>query len=188
MERKKLYAMAYIVSRCIDCKACMVACKAEWGVPADDFRTHVDIKKTGGGVTPNKSAFLPSQCNHCADAPCVAACPTRASHIRKDGIVDINRRRCVGCKYCIVACPYNARFFNEEEGVADKCTFCIPRVESGLRPACVTTCLSNTRVFGDLNDPESPVSLALNEAVRGNRKVWKLREDLGTHPAVYYIG
>ena len=185
---KKRYAMAYIISRCIDCKACMIACKQEWNIPHDDFRTHITEVDSPSEFSYRRSYFLPSQCNHCGSSPCVTACPTGASHIREDGIVDINNKRCIGCKYCIPACPYNARFFNEETGVADKCTFCVPRVESGLLPACATTCLSGARQFGDLNDPESPVSLALKDAVDKKLKIWKLREELGTHPAVYYIG
>jgi tetrathionate reductase subunit B len=166
----------------------MIACKQEWAIPHDDFRTHItEVERVVEGSNP-RTLFLPSQCNHCADSPCVTVCPTKASYIREDGIVEVNSSRCVGCKYCIPACPYNARFFNEETGIADKCTFCTPRVESGLLPACATTCLSNARQFGDLNDPDSPVSIALREAIAKDLRVWALREDLGTGPAVYYIG
>jgi tetrathionate reductase subunit B len=187
MMKEKKYAMAYIVDRCVDCKACMVACKAEWDVPGEHFRTHIDT-----GISPKETDvlrmhFLPSQCNHCDDAPCVTVCPTKASHKREDGIVLINRSRCVGCKYCIPSCPYDARFFNEELGVAEKCTFCLPRLAEGHLPACATTCPGNARVFGDLNDPESEISVVLRDAAESRLKVWKLREDLGTRPNIYYI-
>ncbi|TCK61966.1 4Fe-4S dicluster domain-containing protein [Seleniivibrio woodruffii] len=184
---KKKYAMAYIVDRCVDCKACMVACKAEWEVPEDKFRTHIDT-----GVSPDytdtmRMHFLPHQCNHCDDAPCVTVCPTKASYKREDGIVSVNQKICVGCKYCIVSCPYDARFFNHELGVAEKCTFCLPRIAEGLAPACVTTCPGNVRVFGDINDPNSEISALLRDAATNHYKVWKLRQDLGTRPNIYYI-
>ncbi|BAI80151.1 molybdopterin oxidoreductase, 4Fe-4S ferredoxin [Deferribacter desulfuricans SSM1] len=189
MSKKEKYVMLYLIDRCIDCKACMVACKAQWSVPEDHFRTHVDEKFDIVDEINRESRmyFLPSQCNHCDDPPCVHVCPTKASHKRDDGIVYIDRGRCIGCKYCIVSCPYDARFFNEELGVAEKCTFCLPRIKEGFEPACVHTCLSRTRIFGDINDPESEVSQVLKEAIKRKDKIWKLREDLGTEPNIYYI-
>ncbi|PLX70424.1 MAG: 4Fe-4S ferredoxin [Denitrovibrio sp.] len=183
----KKYAMAYIIDRCIDCKACMVSCKAEWNVPEDFFRTHIDqgLKKELHGKF--RMDFLPSQCNHCDKAPCVTVCPTKASHNREDGIVYVDRSRCVGCKYCIPSCPYDARFYNHDLGVAEKCTFCLPRIADGLEPACATTCPGNVRVFGDINDPASEISMVLGAAKENKQKVWKLREDLGTLPNIYYI-
>jgi tetrathionate reductase subunit B len=187
MSKNKKYAMVYVVNRCVDCKACMVACKAQWSVPKDHFRTHIDEKYSPDEYVSKRKYFLPSQCNHCDVAPCVTVCPTKASHKREDGIVYIDRDKCIGCKYCIVSCPYDARFYNEEIGVAEKCTFCLPWIQEGHQPACVTTCLSKTRIFGDINDPESEVSKVLEEAKRNKSKIWKLREDLGTKPNIYYI-
>ncbi|WP_022850881.1 4Fe-4S dicluster domain-containing protein [Limisalsivibrio acetivorans] len=184
---QKKFGMAYIVDRCVDCKACMVACKAEWDVPEDHFRTHIHT-----GIKPEKREkpsmdFLPHQCNHCDVAPCVTVCPTKASHKREDGIVFVTRSKCVGCKYCIASCPYDARFFNHDIGVAEKCTFCLPRALEGKEPACATTCPGNVRVFGDLNDPESEISVLLKDAAEKRLNVWKLRTDLGTEPNIFYV-
>ncbi len=187
MSKNKKYVMVYAIDRCVDCKACMVACKAQWEVPEDYFRTHIDEKYSPDKLAANRKYFLPSQCNHCDEAPCVSVCPTKASHKREDGIVYVDRDICIGCKYCIVSCPYDARFFNEEVGVAEKCTFCLPWIQEGHQPACVTTCLSNTRIFGDINDPNSEVSKVLAEAKKNKSKIWKLREDLGTEPNIYYV-
>ncbi|QAR33973.1 4Fe-4S dicluster domain-containing protein [Geovibrio thiophilus] len=186
-DKTKKFAMAYIVDRCVDCKACMVACKAEWQIPDNDFRTHIDTGIAPAATERLSMHFLPHQCNHCDDAPCVTVCPTKASHKRADGVVDIDNRKCVGCRYCIPSCPYNARFFNNQLGVADKCTFCLPRIYDGLMPACVTTCPGRARVFGDINDPESEISKALKDAADNRYRVWTLRKDLGTEPNIYYI-
>jgi len=154
-------------------------------------------------------------CLHCNDAPCVSVCPTRATWQRADGLVVMDYQLCIGCRYCQVACPYDARSFNWEErkgpsgyqpewgnaeidrrprGVAEKCTFCIHRIDRGLAqglipgedrqatPACVNICPVEARVFGDMNNPDSKISRLLKEL-----PTFRLREDLGTEPNVYYV-
>ncbi|MHA1545328.1 MAG: sulfate reduction electron transfer complex DsrMKJOP subunit DsrO [Alphaproteobacteria bacterium] len=182
-ERKRRYGMVIDVRRCIGCHACTVACKAEFDVPLGENRTWVEYVEKG--VYPNVGrSFLPRLCNHCSEPPCVSVCPTDATYKREqDGIVVIDDGLCIGCKYCIQACPYDARFLNPVTGVADKCDFCIHRVSQGLVPSCVNTCVGGARIFGDLADPDSNVSklIATNE-------VTVLRREMGTLPNVYYIG
>ena len=187
MAKEKKYVMAYIINRCIDCKACMISCKSRWDVPGDHFRTHITSGSCPSIPGKTRTHYLPSQCNHCDDPPCVTVCPTKASHKRDDGLVYIDRTICIGCKYCIVSCPYDERFYNEEAGVAEKCTFCFPKIYEGHQPACVETCLGNARFFGDINDEDSEVYKIINEAIKNKQKVWKLRVDLGTEPNIYYI-
>jgi len=121
-------------------------------------------------------------CNHCDNAPCVNNCPTGASYKSKEGTVQINRNRCVGCKACIAACPYDARYIYPGQGYADKCSLCLHRIEQGMEPACVATCIGGSRVFGDLDDPRSAVRQLLSEA---NSSV--LLPEAGTRPRVFYI-
>ncbi|KKM09613.1 4Fe-4S ferredoxin [Clostridiales bacterium PH28_bin88] len=168
--------------RCIDCKACQVACTAENHVPPGKHRNW--IKREGpNGTFPNLTMnFLPGNCMHCGNPPCVRVCPTSASYQREDGIVAIDQPRCIGCKYCIAACPYGARYFDPERKVTDKCGFCLHRLEKGQDPACVATCIGEARVYGDLNDPDSRVSRLLRRY-----PYRQVLTNLGTEPAVYYI-
>jgi tetrathionate reductase subunit B len=130
-------------------------------------------------------AMVPRTCNHCEEPPCIPVCPVGATFKRSDGIVLVDAERCVGCAYCTQACPYEARFVNHETGKADKCTFCSHRVEAGLLPACVETCVGGARVFGDLNDGASEISRRL-QAAQGRTSV--LKPEAGTRPNVFYIG
>lgn len=176
------YAMVIDTRRCIGCHACSVACKAEFDVPLGVYRSWVEYIEKGTFPDVRRS-FLPRLCNQCSNPPCVDVCPTGATWQRKeDGIVEIDPDICIGCKYCILACPYNARFANPVTGVAEKCDFCLHRVSNGLEPACVETCIGRARIFGDLNDPDSKVSHLLATA-----PVTVLRQDMGTKPNVYYI-
>jgi tetrathionate reductase subunit B len=180
---RKQYAMVIDARRCYGVHACTVACKAEYNVPLGENRSWVEeIEK---GVYPSVSRnFLPRLCNHCSTPNCVSVCPTGATWKREeDGIVVVDKDICIGCKYCVQACPYDMRFLNEDTGTADKCDFCIHRVSQGILPACVEACPSRARTFGDLSDPHSEVSKLIAE-----NPVTVLRPEKGTGPNVYYIG
>lgn len=174
-------AMVIDLRRCVGCMSCQVSCKMENDVPLGVFRAWVKIEQRG--QYPNVSqSFLPMRCNHCTNPPCVSVCPTRASYIRGDGIVMVNYDKCIGCRYCIAACPYGARFLSPVRRRIGKCTFCIHRVEEGLEPTCVRNCMGRAIIFGDLNDPSSKISKVLHE-----NRTTVLKEGLGTEPNVYYI-
>jgi tetrathionate reductase subunit B len=182
-EAKRQYAMVIDVRRCIGCHACTVACKAEFDVPLGHNRAWVEYVEKGEYPNVGKS-FLPRLCNHCSEPPCVSVCPTDATYRREqDGIVVIDDGLCIGCKYCILACPYDARFLNPITKIADKCDFCIHRVSNGLVPSCVNTCVGGARIFGDLADPDSNVAKLIT-----TNHVTVLRREMGTQPNVYYIG
>jgi len=180
--QKKRYGMLIDTRRCFGVHACSVACKAENGVPLGQTRSWVEyIEK---GTYPNVSrSFLPRLCNHCEKPNCVSVCPTGATWKRaEDGIVVVDADICIGCKYCVQACPYDARYPNPTTGAVDKCDFCFHRVAQGLEPACVEACPSRARVFGDLSDPESEISRTI-----ATNPVTVLRPEKGTEPNVYYI-
>jgi Fe-S-cluster-containing dehydrogenase component len=168
--------------RCIGCHACTTACKSENEVPLGVTRTYV--KSVEVGTFPQvRRAFQVTRCNQCADAPCVAACPTQAMYRRPDGIVDFDKQICIGCKACIAACPYDAIFINPEDNSAEKCNLCAHRLEIGLEPACVTVCPTEAILVGDLNDPGSKVAEIVNREPVTVRKPEK-----GTSPGLFYKG
>jgi len=188
-----------------DCTACIDACREENNVCYHDderWDNHwirkVNVESKSDSEHEEKSVLL--LCNHCDNPPCAQVCPVRATYKREDGIVIVDHHRCIGCRYCMIACPYNARYFNFKDGedwpnkdfpkrthgVAEACNLCAHRLDEGRLPACMETC-QNIGVgaiqVGDLNDPESTVSkIVANSAVK------RIREDLGTKPKVYYIG
>jgi len=168
--------------KCIGCHACTVACKAENDVPVGVFRTWV--KYIEKGEFPNtRRHFSVMRCNHCANAPCVAICPTKALYTRHDGIVDFDARRCIGCKSCMAACPYDAIYIDPDEHTAAKCNYCAHRVDVGLQPACVLVCPVQAIISGDLDDPSSTISrLVAREPVRARKP------EQGTKPKLFYIG
>lgn len=168
--------------RCIGCHACTVACKAENDVPVGDFRTWV--KYTEIGTFPQvRRHFAVLRCNHCTSAPCVTICPVNALEKRPDGIVDLDRDVCIGCKACMQACPYDALYLNEDQGCAEKCHYCAHRVEQGLEPACVIVCPEQAIVAGDLHDPDSKVAQLARRQEAQARRV-----EQGTGPNVFYLG
>ena len=181
MSERRL-GMVVDLALCIGCNACAVACKQENDVPLTKFNTWVESWDVddGGRI---RRANLPKLCNHCANPVCVHVCPTGASYVDADGSVQIDAGKCIGCKYCMAACPYGVRYLVEETGDVHKCTFCHHRSSNGLLPACVGTCVTKARVFGDLNDPDSDVSKLLAEAGGGE----VLLADMGMEPSVRYV-
>ncbi|AUL98765.1 sulfate reduction electron transfer complex DsrMKJOP subunit DsrO [Pseudothauera hydrothermalis] len=181
------WAMLVDVRKCIGCQACTVSCIQENAVPEGSFRTVVSTYsvKLSDAVQPAGTYVLPRLCNHCDEPPCIPVCPVGATKKRADGIVIVDGERCVGCAYCVQACPYDARFINHESNTADKCTFCAHRVDAGLLPACVETCVGGARIFGDLNDPDGELRRRL-DAAKSEVKV--LKPEHGTEPRVFYIG
>ncbi len=176
------YGMVIDTRRCIGCHACSVACKSEFNVPLGYTRSWVEYVDKGTYPDAHRS-FLPRLCNQCRHPPCVDVCPTGATYKREqDGVVVVDPEICIGCKYCIQACPYDARFLNPVTGAADKCDFCLHRISQGLVPACVETCQGRARIFGDINDPDSEVSRTM-----ASNPIAVLRPGMGTEPNVYYI-
>jgi len=168
--------------RCIGCHACTVACKEENRVPLGAFRTWV--KYIERGAFPNtRRYFSVLRCNHCDAAPCVTICPTVALYRRDDGIVDFDGRRCIGCKSCMQACPYDALYIDPDTSTAAKCNYCAHRVEVGLEPACVIVCPERAIIAGDLDDPASPIA-----TIVAREPVQVRKAEQGTRPKVFYLG
>ncbi len=176
------YAFVIDQRKCIGCHACTVACKAEHDVPIGVYRTWV--KYIEKGEFPNsRRYFLVNRCNHCDDAPCVAICPTKALYKRKDGIVDFDSSRCIGCKSCMQACPYDALYIDPYSHTAAKCNYCAHRTEVGLEPACVIVCPEHAIIAGDMHNQDSEIAkLIAREPVRTRKP------EQGTGPNVYYLG
>lgn len=209
-EEKKRWGMVINLDRCIGCWACAVACKMENNQPPGIWWNRIltiggeEHMDTSAGEYPRlEKYYMPFSCFHCDNAPCVKVCPVGATYQRDDGIVLVDYDKCIGCRYCMVACPYNMRVFNWQSpdysategkehgasevpsrprGVVEKCTFCVHRIDQGLDPICTVVCPVQARIFGDLNDPESQVA----EIVRSGETV-RIREELGTEPSTYYI-
>ena len=185
MEGKR-YGMVVDLRKCIGCQACTVSCSMENLPPIGQFRTTVlQYEVDRGTDVPPAMVSLPRLCNHCDEPPCVPVCPVQATFQRTDGIVLVDNERCVGCGYCVQACPYDARFINHETQTADKCTFCEHRLEVGLLPACVESCVGGARVIGDLNDAQSSASQMLKEH---GTDIKVLKPGMATAPHVFYIG
>jgi Fe-S-cluster-containing dehydrogenase component/formate-dependent nitrite reductase membrane component NrfD len=176
------FGFAIDLRKCIGCHACTIACKAEHQIPVGVNRCWVKTVETGR-FPGTRRFFFPVLCNQCDAAPCMAICPTRALFKRRDGIVDLHGDVCIGCRACMVACPYDQLFIDPNTHTAEKCNFCANRVENQLLPSCVSVCPTECRIFGDLDDPASEVARIARAEGHALRKPEK-----GTLPKVFYIG
>ncbi len=166
---------------CIGCHACTVACKSEHEVPIGVNRTHVKYIETGSYPNSGRE-FTVHRCNHCEDAPCTTICPTTALFTRSDGIVDFDDDRCIGCKSCMQACPYDALYIDPNKGTAAKCNYCAHRLENSYEPACVIVCPTESIISGDLDDPESKIAKLV-----ANNPTTVRKPEAETIPNVYYV-
>jgi phenylacetyl-CoA:acceptor oxidoreductase subunit 1 len=185
------WAMVADLRRCVGCQTCTASCKQTNETPPGvQWRRVLDMEV--GEFPDVKRAFVPVGCMHCDDPPCMHVCPSTATKKRADGIVTIDYDLCIGCAYCAVACPYDARA--KVDGIATKCTFCVERIDAGLArgqtpgvdpeatPACVNSCIAGALHFGDVEDPHSNVSQLL-----AGHQHFRLHEALGTGPRLYYL-
>jgi Fe-S-cluster-containing dehydrogenase component len=210
-ESSVQYAMVIDLKKCVGCKSCTVACKVENHTPPGvAYNVVLEEEK---GIYPNVTRrFIPRPCMQCESSSCTKVCPTGATYHRSDGIVAIDYDKCIGCRYCVTACPYGARSFDYGEhyheeptsyekmaspeyaeyrkrrkrkspiGNVRKCTFCLHRIKKGLNPACVDTCMGRAYTFGNMKDPNSEVNRLL-----ATRSYSRLKEELGNKPRVYYL-
>ena len=197
------WGMAVDLKLCIGCNTCVVACKEKNGTPPGIFWNKV-LEQEVGTFPAARRVFWPMRCMHCEEPSCLQVCPTGATSQRPDKLVLIDAKKCIGCKACILACPYEARQLWEGKGyyygdiptpyelrayaahvpgAVQKCDFCADRLDEGLKPYCVETCLASSLIFGDLDDPNSEVSQALREP----RTHFRLKEELGTRPSIYFL-
>jgi protein NrfC len=183
---KPHYSMVIRQDRCIDCQRCMDACVKTNHVPDYGYRTTILERELVIGPNTKQREFMPVLCNHCNRPPCVRVCPTKATYKdEKTGIVRMHPEKCIGCKTCMAACPYNARYFNEETRAIDKCDFCFEaRLSKGeTLTACAAACPADVRIFGDISDPSNRVYKLVHEP---ERVVWVLRPEAGALPNVFY--
>jgi Fe-S-cluster-containing dehydrogenase component len=210
LTRKAYWGFVVDLTKCIGCGKCVKACRAENKVPDGEYRTWVEryqVMNDGSVVVDSPKMgeegytiyppevddvrtgfFVPKLCNQCNEPPCVFVCPVNATYLTSDGVVIIDYEKCIGCGYCVQACPYGARYLYPDDyeieklrGLADKCNWCYHRIQRGLEPACVYVCPTKARIFGDLTDPNSKVNQYLK-----NVEIEVLRPELKTKPKVYY--
>jgi Fe-S-cluster-containing dehydrogenase component len=211
---KQKWAMVIDVKACVGCRRCVYACVEENNIGRTSGFTFIQVLEMEPGKIDLESAvldyeeagrpdkwYLPVQCMQCAHPPCVYGCPVVATWKEPDGIVLIDYNKCIGCRNCMITCPYGARHFNwvhpevppaevnpkvpveEKAWTPEKCTFCVQRTRNGKTTACVEACPVGARKFGDLNDPNSDVSILLK-----TRRVWRLKEEASTEPMIWYVG
>lgn len=177
------YGFLVDLTKCIGCRTCQVACKVENDVPLGVYRTWVKEAEKGDYPTV-RHHYVPIMCNQCKAPACTTVCPVEATYGMDNGIVYIDPHRCIGCGYCMAACPYGVRFIAPDRGVAEKCDWCWPRVREGHGPpACAFSCPTGAMTFGDLKDPKSEIAKLL---ARSPSVV--LKPESGNKPTVYYIG
>lgn len=175
------YGMLIDTTACIGCYACRTACQVQNNLLPNEAFIRFEQHERGAYPAARLST-IPLQCMQCSDAPCVRVCPTGASHINDNGIVSVDHGKCIGCKYCMAACPYQVRSQNEETGVVDKCRLCTASADEGTAmSSCVEVCPVKARVFGDIDDPNSELSRAIVE-----RNATLLAGDL-TQANVWYV-
>ena len=198
---------AYVVdtTKCIGCGNCVRACKNENSVSEEYYRTwveryvvtdtervYVDSPNGGGeGFPVNgemegkavKGFFVPKLCNQCRNTPCNQVCPVHASYLAAGGVVLVDKKQCIGCGYCVQACPYGSRYIDPQTHTADKCTWCYHRITKGLSPACVQSCPAEARKFGNLKEEGSLIKKLIE-----SERVGHLRPNLNTEPYCFYIG
>jgi len=178
MARK---AMVIDLNKCVGCLACVVACKSENNVEIGKYWTWVE-RVDSGKFPKSEMYFLPKVCQHCDTPECITVCPTQASYKREDGVVLVKQEDCIGCEQCIEACPYKVRVMNDN-GIAEKCTLCSQLTDKGERSNCEINCPGQARMIGDLDNPNSNVSVAIKEAGKDFHQF----KNVGNNPAGGYI-
>lgn len=174
------YAMIIDASKCTGCGACRIACQMQHGLEPKRYYNRLEFRESG--TYPRvKQEIVPVQCMHCDNAPCQHVCPTKATYKRADGLVLIDHKKCIGCMYCITACPYDVRT-KDKNMIPEKCSFCADYIINGQEPPCASTCMCDVRVFGDLDDPNSEISKKMAKV-----NTYTLLPERGTLPRIYYV-
>ena len=197
------YAIATDLNRCVSCLACSVSCKIVNNIAPGAFWNKV--LRIGPNPTPGGSGhfpdvemyYLPVTCQHCADPECVKVCPTGASHKLEDGTVQVDKSKCIGCQFCVMACPYSVRYLNESERVVEKCTLCEQTTAQGELPECVRQCGGRARFFGDLEKGIEtfvgpPDAEGTFQPITATSREWSEADvhhlpDVGNNPSFVYI-
>ena len=174
------YGLLIDPSRCTGCSACSIACSQHNNLSLELDYNRLEFLERG--TYPNvKMEIIPLQCMHCDNPPCATVCPTRATYKREDGIVSVDESKCIGCKYCMTACPYDARVINDNR-IPEKCRWCPEILTQGGQPACSSTCMNEVRLFGDLDDPNSEINKKM-----AKHDLYQLVPEKGTKPRIYYV-